>query len=1763
MFYKRILLLLLITVCIAYVVGRCRDDGKVPVSGSDEWTGGECDESGGGSSSASGGGLSGKSGEGSGSALVKVSGKLGRVSRSASGEGSSSESGGGSSSESGEGSRDASGSGSRSESGGGSISASGRGSSGASGSGSRSESGEGSRDASGSGSRSESGGGSISASGGGSSGASGSGSRSESGEGSRDASGEVSRSESGEGSRDASGSGSRSESGGGSISASGGGSSGASGSGSRSESGEGSRDASGEGSRSESGEGSRDASGSGSRGASGGVLRSESGGGPRNATGSGSSGASGGGSRNASGSGSRNESGEGSRGASGSGSRDASGGVSRSESGGGPRNVTGSGSSGASGGGSRNASGSGSRSESGEGSRGASGSGSRGASGGVLRSESGGGPRNATGSGSSGASGGGSRNASGSGSSGASGGGSRNASGSGSRSESGEGSRSESGEGSRGASGSGSGGASGGGSRDASGSGSSSESGEGSGSESGEGSRGASGSGSSGASGGGSRNASGSGSRSESDEGSSSASDEGSSGYFMNRYEYIGLEYEGKIHNNAFEASSDDGEYTPERARLNGETSWHNDPDDSNPWISVDLGQRENVYGIITQGDGTKNVVRDGWVTAFRLRLSNDSGFSEFVFAVDATGNETFRSDVTTRYDRKINMFQNGITAQYVKLHVSQCSDGGCFLRMELLKRRSYDCSETCRNVGLSDKHKIRNGAFDGSSHNGGQTEPKRARLGGGKSWHNDPDDTNPWISVAFGRTVNIFGIITQGDGSLDSDRDGWVTEFALEFSDHADFSEPTFAVSTNGSQTFFANPSSRNDQVENMFQNNVTARHVKLHVRACSEVGCYLRMDFIECGSFLAECLTAKKCEYVGISNDDVIKNIAFRASSNDGEQTQPSRARLDGIKSWHSRPDDPSPWIIVDLARTETVFGIITQGEETQQANQDGWVTEFELEFSQYYYFNESVYAFNEFGSQIFYANHSRYKSVLNMFQHNVTADYVKLHIKACSNVGCFLRMELIKCTGTEAATRYGQTFRSVSKVVTGSRNATNVQQTEELVTNKTAESQNTTDRRRPRPRPTPRGGNFVNSTRNQHENTETKTSMSTTVLMTTTEPQTTTLSNVFADVENLLDDASAGEVLNAATSTMNRGPEKTYNRKEIKVLNSILRRVSLKNSSNVEEYRNNTRAVLKITKVLFQPKQKLFVAEKLSVASMAEDILSSSAETIPTGESVVVNEDNMVAAMYHVKSINQIADMVFDIVIPEENNGTSYSSTYYLRAVIPDGVEFEEGSFGMTIIYMGNEQSATELSHSEEEDVDAIPASGIMSCTLTSGSKKVQIGVNFTLPVNTSGINDGKDHVVIPKKIKFRKATERITVKECVFWNNDLGLWSEYGCQNVATGEGTVSCECNHTTSFAVLVQVNEREISTIHDTILTIISYAGGAVSVASLVLVIGLTFYLKELEKSDHVLIMKNLMITLALGQTIFLVGVDRTESMIVCKGVALILHYLFLAMFMWMFNEGLYLYRRLWLVFGINSTSSREYKYTGWAIPGVYVAICFIMRFSEYGTEESCWLSQENGLVWTFVGPVLVIIVMNVILLLLVARIIIKASKEVGSTYDRVKKNTRKSILVLPVLGLTWIFGVLIMEPVIIAFTYLFVIFVSFQGLLVAVYCFTSTEVQTAWINKRAENSPIKQATWATKRTNSVSSLHGMPSYQGDTFYEDFGKIVPYRIQFGYRPNIADSMSKKRAPKCIDRELCQNNEMRSPPPSYEDTVKTMVREETK
>uniref|UniRef100_A0A3Q3SCX9 Adhesion G protein-coupled receptor L2-like n=1 Tax=Mastacembelus armatus TaxID=205130 RepID=A0A3Q3SCX9_9TELE len=294
-------------------------------------------------------------------------------------------------------------------------------------------------------------------------------------------------------------------------------------------------------------------------------------------------------------------------------------------------------------------------------------------------------------------------------------------------------------------------------------------------------------------------------------------------------------------------------------------------------------------------------------------------------------------------------------------------------------------------------------------------------------------------------------------------------------------------------------------------------------------------------------------------------------------------------------------------------------------------------------------------------------------------------------------------------------------------------------------------------------------------------------------------------------------------------------------------------------------------------------------------------------------------------------------------------------------------------------------------------------------------------------------------------------------CSFWNYSersmMGYWSTQGCKLLETNKSHTTCSCSHLTNFAILM-AHRGKVGSVHELLLTVITRMGIAVSLVCLAISLFTFCFFRGLQ-SDRNTIHKNLCLNLFIGELIFLVGINMTETKLVCSIIAGALHFCFLAAFVWMCLEGVQLYLMLVEVFESEFSRRKYYYVSGYLIPAAVVGISAAIDYRSYGTQRACWLRVDNHFIWSFIGPVTLIIVVNVIFLVVTMYKMVKHStsmKPDSSRLGGIRSWVLGAFALLCLLGLTWSFGLFFLNESSIVMAYLFTIFNTLQGMFIFIF---------------------------------------------------------------------------------------------------------------
>ncbi|XP_045061243.1 adhesion G protein-coupled receptor L2 isoform X13 [Coregonus clupeaformis] len=355
----------------------------------------------------------------------------------------------------------------------------------------------------------------------------------------------------------------------------------------------------------------------------------------------------------------------------------------------------------------------------------------------------------------------------------------------------------------------------------------------------------------------------------------------------------------------------------------------------------------------------------------------------------------------------------------------------------------------------------------------------------------------------------------------------------------------------------------------------------------------------------------------------------------------------------------------------------------------------------------------------------------------------------------------------------------------------------------------------------------------------------------------------------------------------------------------------------------------------------------------------------------------------------------------------------------------------------------------------------------------------GRNVSVAVNSdiiaASINKESSRVFITDPVIF--TLEHIDMdhyfnSNCSFWNYSersmMGYWSTQGCKLLGSNKTHTTCSCSHLTNFAVLMAHRESSGQDgVHKLLLTVITRVGIVISLVCLAISIFTFCFFRGLQ-SDRNTIHKNLCINLFIAELIFLIGIDMTEPKIGCSIVAGILHFFFLASFSWMCLEGVQLYLMLVEVFESEHSRKKYYYVSGYLLPAIVVGVSAAIDYRSYGTKKACWLRVDNHFIWSFLGPVTFIIMLNLIFLVITMYKMVKHSttlKPDSSRLEHIKSWVLGAFALLCLMGLAWSFGLFFINESSVVMAYLFTIFNTFQGMFILIFhCILQKKVRKEYI---------------------------------------------------------------------------------------------------
>ncbi|XP_048255692.1 uncharacterized protein LOC124138812 isoform X3 [Haliotis rufescens] len=245
-------------------------------------------------------------------------------------------------------------------------------------------------------------------------------------------------------------------------------------------------------------------------------------------------------------------------------------------------------------------------------------------------------------------------------------------------------------------------------------------------------------------------------------------------------------------------------------------------------------------------------------------------------------------------------------------------------------------------------------------------------------------------------------------------------------------------------------------------------------------------------------------------------------------------------------------------------------------------------------------------------------------------------------------------------------------------------------------------------------------------------------------------------------------------------------------------------------------------------------------------------------------------------------------------------------------------------------------------------------------------------------------------------------------CISWRtvrSDVlnGHWSVHDCDVIQRNATSTTCWCDVPGHFALVVKQINVTIPVIPDTYEGVL-LAGCVASMCGLVLtLIAYLFTWRHLVGETHYIHI-NFVLSLTIINVICIACLGKTQIQTLCAAGKILLQFFYLAAFAFLFVEAVHMFVT---VHSRHSVSGGFLKYflIGWGIPTLATG-SVVVASERYGYDESChewcWLSDSHWHFYSFLVPVIVLVVAQ-LTLCTVSVITVRGWKEEWRYKDRRK----------------------------------------------------------------------------------------------------------------------------------------------------------------
>ena len=244
----------------------------------------------------------------------------------------------------------------------------------------------------------------------------------------------------------------------------------------------------------------------------------------------------------------------------------------------------------------------------------------------------------------------------------------------------------------------------------------------------------------------------------------------------------------------------------------------------------------------------------------------------------------------------------------------------------------------------------------------------------------------------------------------------------------------------------------------------------------------------------------------------------------------------------------------------------------------------------------------------------------------------------------------------------------------------------------------------------------------------------------------------------------------------------------------------------------------------------------------------------------------------------------------------------------------------------------------------------------------------------------------------------------------------------------------------------------------------------------------------------------NLCFSLLLFNFFWLIGTPSHSKLITfCTGFAILEHYLILVSFVAMSVLSYHSCQVFSQSFAIAKTtkdkrrrSIMKYSAIVWCCPAIFVAICVALDKTgvfaiNYGTD--CWLGTKNAKLYLFLLPIASLLLYNISAFIKTAVSLTRHQNQTQLLQKKKRQNLLICAKLSTMVGFPWIFAFFgVIFPDVVAFEYLFVIFVCLQGFYIGVAFSCNSKTFKLYKNLRNKNEADVEVPLAGRRHREIQT---------------------------------------------------------------------------